>query len=454
MADMAERAGIAWRRMERSNIRENRPRVTAGPFVCSSPAHRNIREVVIRWNSVLEAAVEMIAGTEPAYTRERDNGLIQTHVRFRIPIDNNRNIYEHVEASGKRCLEVWEADSTAAARALDRLEREPFYIKILDISRLRCEEMEQSCNRNLLKAGEMYRAGRLLLLDWEDAMVRTEACYKELYMEVVDNMRCGTDSIYGEIPFDMANCIYKSNSASYLKLSGLASEVENVKAAEWDVRERSHHHFRGQYHSRPRIHQGCLPHELRVCMKIVLDEMIRFLQLDEPAFKFSPTEGDLYSCEVILLLKRNNPGVCVKTPAFAVGKGASHHEALENACQHAVFLLEDEMSVHLVDMNYNRRLHAEPYVAEAKEVANLAVSIHTKILTEWEILVDGIHTCKKRCCDAVTEHVEKEPWNQQYNVKCECARALSDLHGLCQSELTLAKNRCALLNKWIVGQDQ
>lgn len=64
---------------------------------------------MIRWNLVLEATIEVIGGTKPTYLCERIDGLI--------------------EVAGMKCLEAWEAESTAAAHALYQLGRGTSHVK-------------------------------------------------------------------------------------------------------------------------------------------------------------------------------------------------------------------------------------------------------------------------------------------------------------------------------------
>jgi len=300
MAGNAERAEIAWRRLLSLGCGMNKPAMASASLICSAPSAPAVGRILIRWNLVLETAVAAIGGTEPAYAREKVDGLIQARVSFRIPLDRTRNVFQTVEVTGMKCLEVWEAESMAATHVLAELEHEPFHIKILDVSRLRCEEMERDCNRYLLKAGEVCRGNKLPVSDWQDTIQRAEACCRGLYEEVVDNIQRGSDSVYGQIAFDAAGCIYELKKTSYLELSGLTGELEQIRAAEWDVTARAEHRFRSRCDSRPRTQPGDLPSGIKLCMKVILDEIISSLGMDEPAFKFTPTEAGSYVCEVLL----------------------------------------------------------------------------------------------------------------------------------------------------------
>ena len=48
------------------------------------------------------------------------------------------------------------------------------------------------------------------------------------------------------------------------------------------------------------------------------------------------------------------------------------------------------MSLHLVDVNYLKRSHAEKYLSEAREVASHAISMGEKVFAEWENMIDGL----------------------------------------------------------------
>lgn len=116
-------------------------------------------------------------------------------------------------------------------------------------------------------------------------------------------------------------------------------------------------------------------------MKRILDEMIKSLRWDEPTYKFNQSGVEMHECQALLMVKCADPSGESRKTLTAAGKGLSQDQALESACQNVVLLLEREMSICLVDINYNMRSHAELYVSEAWEVLNLTVTISQKIIS-------------------------------------------------------------------------
>ena len=55
---------------------------------------------------------------------------------------------------------------------------------------------------------------------------------------------------------------------------------------------------------------------------------------------------------------------------------------------------------------------------------------------------------EEHCWTMVMEHPEKEPWNQVYNLKYECADDFSHLYATCLGDLVRAKDRHSWLSSW------
>ena len=75
---------------------------------------------------------------------------------------------------------------------------------------------------------------------------------------------------------------------------------------------------------------------------------------------------------MVLMPKRSGAAGSKKTTTLVSGEGSSKTAALERAAENSLSLLEKELSIRLVDVNYSRRLHAELYASEANKFANLS----------------------------------------------------------------------------------
>lgn len=436
MEGSVPRAAMAWRRAHLPGIGGRRPCFRSIYPASGSTTQNKPKKVPIQWGLILQDVLSTLGARDAVYTHEKSDSMVQVNVQFRVPVDKSRTMFKDVEAHGIRCPEPCLAESTAAIAALQEFQRAPFYGRIIDVSCLRCEEMETSCNRFLVKAGEVYRGLKLLLSDYEDSMEKAEGCYKSLYEDVVEFDRRGYDRVYGDILMGIAHRIYELNKENYVKFKQLSVDSKEIKGAEWDVRSRSEHHFRDRSHDMLKKRGGESSSEIKICMKIVLREMISSLGWEKPVYEVTGAGTNLFVCEIILTPEPGYLGSDKKTVSIVGAEGASESDSVESACQSAVLFLDTRMTIHVCDVNYLKRSHAEVYLSEAREVASRAISMGEKVLAEWEKMVDELHACEEYCWTIVMEHPEKEPWNQVYNLKYECAH------------LMRAKDRHSWLSSW------
>jgi hypothetical protein len=124
-------------------------------------------------------------------------------------------------------------------------------------------------------------------------------------------------------------------------------------------------------------------------------------------------------------------GEAPKTVAITSPEASSKEEAVKSSCKAAISVLKSGKSICLVDLNYNHRSHRELYVVEAKETLWFATFMGSKVLSQWEPMVDGIHACEEYCQKLVVEHPEEEQANFLYRMKCSstCCWVAQSLFG-------------------------
>ena len=88
--------------------------------------------------------VEKLDASDAMYINQDLDGTVQANVHFCIPVDKSRTVFKDVEAHGIRCSEPWVAESTTAIAALQEIERASFHGRTIDVSYLRCEELNHA----------------------------------------------------------------------------------------------------------------------------------------------------------------------------------------------------------------------------------------------------------------------------------------------------------------------
>jgi hypothetical protein len=65
-------------------------------------------------------------------------------------------------------------------------------------------------------------------------------------------------------------------------------------------------------------------------------------------------------------------------------------DAVESVAMVVIFAPDKEISIQMIDINYNRRSHAELYNFKAEGQINLSSPIGLAALVEWEAMVNGL----------------------------------------------------------------
>jgi hypothetical protein len=104
----------------------------------------------------------------------------------------------------------------------------------------------------------------------------------------------------------------------------------------------------------------------------------------------------MFVCEVELQPKTGNVTGHNRNISVEGREKESKPDAMERAAKAAILTLERAMSIFLIDINYNKRSHAEVQVAKAEYVLNL-ISIHfSEVLSEWIKEVDKVSACQSK----------------------------------------------------------
>jgi hypothetical protein len=148
--------------------------------------------VNIQWKPVLEKFVIKYGGSKPVYTREEtEEDTFQQRVSFSFPLDSSGVRWDAVSLPGDICSSSCEAQSKAAATALQRFTCGIHNTKLMDISQACYEELKANCKQILLKAGELHLAVNMILSDWLQ-------CTKQIYRTYEDLSATITYHLYGE----------------------------------------------------------------------------------------------------------------------------------------------------------------------------------------------------------------------------------------------------------------
>ncbi|KAM0841870.1 hypothetical protein ACQ4PT_058748 [Festuca glaucescens] len=410
-----------------------------------------VKQVEIQWQPVLRHLLQMLGGTEPVYRlQEVDDMMFQATVMFRLYLDNSKSIFEDIVATGDICFATYEAESEAAAAALQKFELGRWFgARIMDISRIRCEELEEKCYRFLAKAEELYNATKITLSAWEANIQRIDACCGKLSGKVVQRIRGRQKEICGEIMLDAADRLFKAKKATDSKFGDFLVESEELKQLLADVKDRVNNHFFTALIDTIDRQESVVPTDINLSMKIILDEMMNSIGWPEPCFTVTYEGNGTYICDTYLSPDENyieEEGSKLKIPGLAA---SSEADAVESSCKAAILLMESTLRICLVDPNYGRRFQAEHCLSEAKYVMESALCTGTKILGEWGTMVDGIYKCQQYYTDLAVKHTGPKLADEVYYVKRECAVDADRLCKTCFADLHLANRRFANVGTWM-----
>jgi hypothetical protein len=176
-------------------------------------------------------------------------------------------------------------------------------------------------------------------------------------------------------------------------------------------------------------------------MKLVLDEMMNSLGWKKPLYTTCKA-GDYYHVGHVDFIPMASEDDSVgKVKTICGGKKLNRTDAIESAASAVVFFLDKEMSIQLVDINYNSRLSAEVYIGKAERLIQLASSIATEVFAEWKNMAKGLDTVDYYCRKMAADHPNKDPCDWMCNVKCDLADTVARLYVDCEFRLSLGESR-------------
>jgi hypothetical protein len=101
--------------------------------------------------------------------------------------------------------------------------------------------------------------------------------------------------------------------------------------------------------------RGSLPIEVKLCMRIILLELIISLGWTTLVFNMFCSGPGCYICETYLFLGHEHASPRTRIVTIAGAVASSTEEALESSCKAAIFLMENKESIRLLDLNYSQR---------------------------------------------------------------------------------------------------
>lgn len=397
---------------------------------------------------MLQVLVVSLGGTEPIYRRDNTrDAMFQMCVSFTLPLDNGGLNYRTMRSTGNKCFSLCEAESEAAAAALQRFEGGAFNTKVIDISKLFCMEMKEKCQRLLVKAGNQQRVVDMLLSDWCNGTRHIDHTFKSLVCKITEDLCHAADDTVIQIRLNTADQVAAISPKSHQRHEMLSGESKDLKKKQWKTRAELMNIFKETLVPRVERHEGDVQSEIKISMPIVLSEMMISLGWTKPLFNTMwRAENQEYVCEVELQPK----GTTVSpTPGNITVEGAgeaSEEEARQSAATRAILCLEKQLDICLIDINYNRRSHVEAFLSEIEKLLNLASSLVKNVLAEWEGVVEEVRACEEYWRSTVSEHEAKDCCDAAYYIKWECGESIAKLHEACLFELQFGQHQVMSMN--------
>jgi hypothetical protein len=169
--------------------------------------------------------------------------MFQIRVSFRLTLNPGGASFADIAVIGKKCSTLHEAENEASMAALKELQYGRLRISMVDVSRMRCVELEKICYHILGNARALYHALKGVLLDWEEDMNKMEFCYASTRRKLEQNTSPTTYKNYGDINPNAADQLANLTIASYMKLKELSCEVEEMNSFINQVYERVEYFF-------------------------------------------------------------------------------------------------------------------------------------------------------------------------------------------------------------------
>ena len=167
--------------------------------------------------------VQKLGSTEPVYTCENiTDGKCQVLLSFSLPPSSSGIYFRDIAVSGPNCASSWEAENEASIAALKELEHGCLKIRIMDVSALRCRELEQLCHELLVLANNLYHGVKSVISEWQNDMYQTETVYSP-------NRNNPAADTTGDVCPLLGGHLFSTMKECHLRQLELTSETEAVK---------------------------------------------------------------------------------------------------------------------------------------------------------------------------------------------------------------------------------
>jgi hypothetical protein len=186
-------------------------------------------------------------------------------------------------------------------------------------------------------------------------------------------------------------------------------------------------------------HRDNQPQEINLCLEVLFEQMMLALRWANPIYNIVRSNSGLYVCEISLFPDNNHVHVEPQILTIAGSERWSEKEALESSCQAAISALELEASIFLLDLNYDRRAHAEQYVIKEEHMARSVCFMVWKVVAQWEMMVNEIQICKEYCEQVTANDSNENQPDYVRRVNYNTLRAVTKLHKACLTDLQFAK---------------
>jgi hypothetical protein len=169
------------------------------------------------------------------------DGMFQVGVSFDLVLNRTTATFEHIAVISTKCSTMLEAQNEASITALQQLQHGCLGIYIMDVSRIRCRELEQRCYEILANGNDMYHGIKSMISDWENDMHKAEGCYRRTHHTTAERFNHVLMKNHSDIRPDVADQLFDLTRTNYVKMRELISETEEVNIS--IERERSHIRF-------------------------------------------------------------------------------------------------------------------------------------------------------------------------------------------------------------------
>ncbi|KAM0841869.1 hypothetical protein ACQ4PT_058747 [Festuca glaucescens] len=295
-------------------------------------------EVQIRWKPILDQLVAALGGSSPMYTTEETHDIMfQQRVTFTIPLDRSGMEWDNVSVTGVKCLSECEAQTEAAATALQRFACGIYNTKVMDISQCQYEKLRMSCQNTVVKAREQHLALDMILSSWLNCTQQIDRTYRSLFPIPSQYVYGESDNIIIKLKTKLSKQLQTLVTLNYERHNTLLSRAEARKKYQENVCVSTQRYFDEYVIPRDERRQGESAREVKISMQITLFEMMISLGWDEPEYSPLWRVGNVYAYSVEL----QPSGDDSERILIEGADEASEEKAMESVAKQAILQLEE-----------------------------------------------------------------------------------------------------------------